>query len=111
MSVNVKDGKSKVSKCTSQSAAIQKKILLDVKQVQTKGRKHIGLVPKEGPKCDAGCLYFNRKYSVSFDPFIKFQSCSLWAHTECAGVSSRRNKFVCEHGNDQCCKPSYLPYG
>ena len=105
--VNVKKGKCRVSKCKSQSAvkgpvsSVKKKVASQYRPTAggDKGRKQI-VSKKVDAKCDASCLYCNEKWSVSVDPFIKCQCCSSWAHTECAGVSRRCNKFVCEHCSD-----------
>lgn len=106
-SFHVGKGKGKVSKYNSmsQSAAkdpvssIKKKNVPKCKAGGGKGKKHAG--PKKvDAKCDANCLYCNERWSDSVDPFIKCQGCSLWAHTECAGVSPRCNRFVCEHCKD-----------
>lgn len=47
---------------------------------------------------DASCIYCTELYSKSRskEVWIRCLSCKLWAHTECAGVSTKSKQFVCD---------------
>lgn len=47
---------------------------------------------------DAACLYCNELYSCSRsrEKWMRCQSCHKWAHNECAGLSDRAKRFICE---------------
>lgn len=52
----------------------------------------------EDDEDEVACLYCNDLFanSRSREPWISCMNCMKWAHTECAGVSPKIKKFVCE---------------
>lgn len=65
---------------------------------QTESEEEEDPFAAEDNEDDVVCLYCNDLFrnSRSREPWISCMKCNKWAHCECAGVSQRLKKFICE---------------